>query len=178
MWRFYFRLYRGAIRTPQVVEFLKALQATIGRKLLIIWDRLQAHRSRLVREHVDDQHGRIALEQLPAYAPELNPLECIWGYLKHHAMPNYCAADFGDLADRARAQSAFDAAPPDARARVLAAGGVVLKLSRTYGRLNRSSRTLPGTLGRRCTGSGCNCQSWQVTRGTCLRTEPRMGLIR
>jgi len=36
-----------------VIEFLKALQATIGKKLLIIWDRLQAHRSKLVRAHVD-----------------------------------------------------------------------------------------------------------------------------
>lgn len=101
-WRFYFRLYRGTIRTPQVIEFLNALQATIGRKLLIIWDRLQAHRSKLVREHVDAQHGAIALEYLPAYAPELNPVECIWGYLKHHAMPNYCARELGDLAQRAR----------------------------------------------------------------------------
>jgi len=90
-WRFYFRLFPGAIRTPQVLEFLKALQATIGRKLLIVWDRLQAHRSKLVRQHVEAQRGAIALEYLPAYAPELNPVECIWGYLKHHAMPNYCA---------------------------------------------------------------------------------------
>ena len=38
----------------------------------------------------------------PAYAPEMNPVECIWGHLKHHAMPNYCATDFIDLARRAR----------------------------------------------------------------------------
>lgn len=91
-----------AIRSPQVLEFLKALRATIGRKLLIVWDRLQAHRSRLVRQHVEAQRGAIALEYLPAYAPELNPVECIWGDLKHHAMPNYCAAVFGDLKRRAR----------------------------------------------------------------------------
>ncbi len=102
LWRFYFRLYRGTIRTPQVIEFLKALQATIGRKLLIIWDRLQAHRSKLVHQHVEAQRVQIALEFLPAYAPEMNPTECIWGYLKHHAMPNYCARDLGDLAVRAR----------------------------------------------------------------------------
>jgi transposase len=101
-WRFYFRLYKGTIRTPQVIEFLKVLQETNGKKLLIIWDRLQAHRSKLVRQHVEAQDGRIALEFLPAYAPEMNPVECIWGYLKHHAMPNYCAADLGDLAGCAR----------------------------------------------------------------------------
>ena len=102
LWRFYFRLFAGTIRTPQVIEFLKALQATIGQKLLIIWDRLQAHRSKLVRHYAEAQCGAIALEYLPAYAPELNPAEYIWGYLKHHAMPNYCARDLGDLAHRAR----------------------------------------------------------------------------
>jgi hypothetical protein len=81
-WRFYFRLFPGWIKRPQIVEFLKALVATIGRKVLIIWDRLQAHRSILV---------------LPAYARELNPVECIWGYLKLHAMPNFCARDLTHL---------------------------------------------------------------------------------
>jgi transposase len=101
-WRFYFRLHSGSIRSPQIVEFLKALHATLSKKLLIIWDRLKAHRSRLVQQHVEQQHGAIALEYLPAYAPELNPVECIWGYLKHHAMPNYCAEHLGELAHRAR----------------------------------------------------------------------------
>ncbi|HEY6454381.1 MAG TPA: IS630 family transposase [Steroidobacteraceae bacterium] len=101
-WRFYFRLFNGSIKSPQIVEFLKALQATIGKKLLIIWDRLQAHRSKLVRAHVEAQHGQIMIDYLPAYAPDMNPVEGIWGYLKHHAMPNYCARDLGDVAHRAR----------------------------------------------------------------------------
>jgi transposase len=96
-WRFYFRLFPGSIKSPQIVEFLKALLATIGQKVLIIWDRLQAHRSILVREYVEQQRGKIALEYLPAYAPELNPVECIWGYLKSHAMPNFCARDLTHL---------------------------------------------------------------------------------
>lgn len=96
-WRFYFRFFPGAIKSPQIVEFLKVLQATIGRNLLVIWDRLQAHRSRLVRDHVEQQRGKIALEYLPPYAPDLNPVECIWGYLKSHAMPNFCARDLAHL---------------------------------------------------------------------------------
>jgi hypothetical protein len=55
--RFYFRLFPGSIKSPQIVEFLKALSATIGKKILIIWDRLQAHRSILVREYVESQRG-------------------------------------------------------------------------------------------------------------------------
>jgi transposase len=100
-WRFYFRFFPGAIKSPQIVQFLRALQATIGRKLLIIWDRLQAHRSRLVRHYVEQQRGEIALEYLPPYAPDLNPVECIWGYLKSHAMPNFCARDLAHLGHHA-----------------------------------------------------------------------------
>ena len=95
--RFYFRFFAGSIKAPQIVEFLRALKASIGRKLLIIWDRLQAHRSRLVGQYVASQRGSIALEFLPPYAPELNPVEYIWAYLKSHAMPNFCAKDLTHL---------------------------------------------------------------------------------
>lgn len=95
--RFYFRFFPGAIKAPQIVEFLRALKTTIGRKLLIVWDGLRAHRSRLVHQYVASQCGAIALEFLPPYAPELNPVEYIWAYLKSHAMPNFCAKDLTHL---------------------------------------------------------------------------------
>ena len=71
VYRFYFRLFPGTVRSPQVVEFLQALEAAIGAKLLIIWDGLLAHRPRLVRDHVESRGGRIQLEFLPAYALDL-----------------------------------------------------------------------------------------------------------
>ena len=37
-WNFYFRLYQGAIRAPQVVDFLGHLLRQLGRKLLVVWD--------------------------------------------------------------------------------------------------------------------------------------------
>lgn len=100
--RFYFRLFPGTIKGPEIVEFLKALKDTIGKKLLIIWDGLRAHQSRLVRAFVEATQGAIQLERLPAYAPELNPVEYIWGYLKQHALANFCAHDFHQLTDMAR----------------------------------------------------------------------------
>jgi transposase len=101
---FYFRLFAGSIRSPQIVEFLKTLSSTIGRKLLIIWDRLQAHRSKLVKVFVEQLNGEIALEYLPVYAPELNPVERIWGHLKSHEIPNFCARDLTDLKYAARSR--------------------------------------------------------------------------
>jgi transposase len=102
-WNFYFRLYPGAIRTAQVIDFLGHLLRHLQGKLLVVWDGLPAHRARLVTQFIAAQHGRLAVEQLPAYAPELNPAEYIWGYWKHHELPNFCPRDFGQLSYQARA---------------------------------------------------------------------------
>ena len=45
-----FRLHEGSIKKEEIVEFLKALKAHLKQPLLVIWDGLKAHRSRLVRE--------------------------------------------------------------------------------------------------------------------------------
>jgi hypothetical protein len=89
-WNFYFRLYPAAIRAPQVVDFLSHLMRHLPGKLLVAWDGLPAHRARLVSEFIRAQ-------RLPGYAPELNPVEYIWGYWKHHALPNFCPRDFGQM---------------------------------------------------------------------------------
>jgi transposase len=39
---------------------------------------------------------------LPPYAPELNPVEAIWAYLKKHEIANFCAKDIGKVSDFAR----------------------------------------------------------------------------
>jgi transposase len=102
VWRFYFRLYEGTIRKEEGVAFLRHLRRHVRGKLLIIWDHLKQHRSRLVKDYVASERGAIELEYLPAYAPELNPVEYIWGYWKHE-LPNLCARDLVELGTAARA---------------------------------------------------------------------------
>lgn len=102
LWKFYFRFHTGAIRGPQFVEFLQALKQQIRGKLLVIWDGLPAHRSRVVTDYVDSLDGHIVIERLPAYAPELNPVEYIWGYLKQRELANLCAQTIGQVSDFAR----------------------------------------------------------------------------
>lgn len=102
LWQFYFRLYPGSIKSPEIVDFLGRLQRAVPGKLLIIWDGLRQHRSHLVKEFVARQGGALHLEYLPAYAPELNPVEYIWGYWKKHELPNFCAKDFSHLTTVAR----------------------------------------------------------------------------
>lgn len=102
VWQFYFRLFPGTIRGPQVVEFLQALRRQTRRRLLVIWDGLPTHRSRVVRRYLDRLAGATQVEQLPAYAPELNPVEYVWAHLKNHEVANLCARDFAQLTDLAR----------------------------------------------------------------------------
>ena len=101
-WNFYFRLFPGAIRWPQILLFLSHLLQHIPGKLLVVWDGLPPHRSRPVWEFVRHQKGRLWLEFLPAYAPELNPVEYLWSYWKQHELPNFCPQNFGQLSSHAR----------------------------------------------------------------------------
>ena len=102
MWNFYFRIYEGAIKKEQIVDFLAALVGHLGQPLLIVWDRLPGHRSRLVQEYIAGLQGWISTAYLPPYAPELNPVEYIWGYWKQHELPNVCPKDYWQLSEAAR----------------------------------------------------------------------------
>ena len=67
--------YKG----PDVVSFLRHLLRHIPGKLLVLWDRAPIHCSKVVKKFLAQGAAkRIHLEQLPAYAPGLNPDEGIW----------------------------------------------------------------------------------------------------
>ncbi|MCL4762495.1 MAG: transposase [Burkholderiales bacterium] len=101
-WRFYFRFFPGTIRAPQVVEFFKALRTQLrDRPLLIVWDGLGANKSGLVRRWLEEQHGQVQTEFLLCYAPELNPVEQIWNYLKNREIAKLCAANLAEVGDLA-----------------------------------------------------------------------------
>jgi transposase len=84
----WFALHEGTIRAPQVIEFIQQLQARIGQKLLLVWDGLRSHTSPAVQAFLESLGGAVRVERLPAYAPELNPVEFLWGYLKNHHLAN------------------------------------------------------------------------------------------
>lgn len=56
----------------------------------------------MTQKWIAEQKGWIHTEYLPAYAPELNPVEYLWGYWKQHELPNVCPRDWWELDDRAR----------------------------------------------------------------------------
>src|SRR5918995_171165 len=72
--------------------------APIAGKLLVIWDGSPIHRSKAVKEFLNDgAASRLQLEQLPGYAPELNPDEGIWKHLKGVELKNLCCQNLYEL---------------------------------------------------------------------------------
>jgi transposase len=81
-----------------IVRFLKHLLQHLSGKLLIVWDGLPAHRSRKVRAFLRDGGAmRLYLAQLPSYAPELNPDEATWDYLKNVELKKVCCHSLDEL---------------------------------------------------------------------------------
>jgi transposase len=88
------RAYTG----PDVVRFLKHVLRHIPGKLLILWDGAPIHRSQPIKKFLAEGGAeRIHLERLPGYAPELNPDEGIWRYLKRVELQNVCCHDLLEL---------------------------------------------------------------------------------
>jgi transposase len=80
------------------IEFLKHLLQVAGERLLVIWDGSPIHRRVAVKEYVAGTRGRIRLEALPGYAPDLNPWdEGGWHHLKHVEMGNLVCRDLEEL---------------------------------------------------------------------------------
>ena len=87
-----------AYRSPDVVKYLEHLLQHIPGKLLIIWDRSPIHRAKVIKDYVSRGAAtRIHLEHFPAYAPELNPDEGIWNYLKRVELKNLACQNLSEL---------------------------------------------------------------------------------
>lgn len=87
-----------SFKAPNIVRFLKHLSRHVPGKLLVVWDRLPAHRSNAVKDFLrEGGTRRIHLAQLPSYAPDLNPDEGVWNYLKRVELKNVCCHNLHEL---------------------------------------------------------------------------------
>jgi transposase len=80
------------------VEFLLHLLRVAGERLLVIWDGSPIHRRAEVKEFVAGMRGRVWVETLPGYAPDLSPWdEGGWHHLKNVEMRNLVCLDLEEL---------------------------------------------------------------------------------
>ncbi len=86
------------VRTPHIVAYLRGLYRQLGRPLLVVIDRLNVHRS-AVRELRQAGAPWLHVEWLPPYAPDLNPVEAVWGHAKCSDLANFVPDDIDHLYD-------------------------------------------------------------------------------
>jgi transposase len=99
--RLYARHVRTSISSCCVIQALRFFRRKVGRPLLVVWDRLNAHRSRATTAFIAAHPQDYAVAYLPAYAPELNPEEQCNALVKC-AMANALPGSVADLHRLAR----------------------------------------------------------------------------
>src|SRR5208282_5677834 len=79
---FWFATYKGGMNSGLFIEMLKVLMHRRRKPLILILDSLPAHKGKAVKDYVESTNGKLELHFLPGYAPELNPDELVWNYMK------------------------------------------------------------------------------------------------
>jgi len=80
-------LYRGregqpkGFREPDLIRLLDAAHQRLQAPIVLVWDGLSAHKSPPMRAAITAR-AWLRVYQLPAYAPELNPVEKVWSSMK------------------------------------------------------------------------------------------------
>jgi DDE superfamily endonuclease len=93
-----FHIQPGNYDTTSLIGVLRELRVFLaGEKATLLWDGLGAHRSRQMNAFLATQRAWLVVERLPAYAPELNPVEGLWSNLKGGELANLPAASLGEV---------------------------------------------------------------------------------
>lgn len=104
--KLYFRLYENTnFNTELCIAFIEQLKKNIKGRFFILWDGLNAHRSKKMKRYLSKERGfkrRFQLFHFPPYAPELNPIEYAWGHLKMNALANDASYELGELNRKAK----------------------------------------------------------------------------
>ncbi len=78
-----------AYDTDSLIQALGELRRALGgQKATLLWDGLPAHRSKVMQAWLRRQRSWLVVERLPAYAPDLNPVEPLWSSLKGVELAN------------------------------------------------------------------------------------------
>jgi hypothetical protein len=101
--RLCFHLQQDSYDTDSLIGVLEQLAGFYaGQRVVLLWDGLSSHWSHKMRAHLAAQRHWLTVERLPAYAPELNPVEYLWANLKGGALANCTGDTIAEVADQAQ----------------------------------------------------------------------------
>lgn len=94
----FFQTRKGSYNSESLIAFLQDLRRHLrGKKAILVWDGLPAHKSQVMKEYLHSQRSWLRVEPLPGYAPELNPVESLWGNVKGQELANRCSKDLEEV---------------------------------------------------------------------------------
>jgi hypothetical protein len=97
-----FHVRAGNYDTNSLIGVLEELRRFLaGEKATLLWDGLPSHRSAAMRSWLNNQRSWLVVERLPAYAPELNPVEGLWSSLKAVELANLTSPTLAQVIDQA-----------------------------------------------------------------------------
>lgn len=98
---FYFQLSEdnANMHGDSVVQFIDHLRRKIQGPITLLWDQIPIHRVKPVTDYLA-RHRRLVVEPFPPYAPELNPVDNVWSYVKYNRLPNYTPQHLRELRER------------------------------------------------------------------------------
>jgi hypothetical protein len=100
--RLCFHLQPDSYDTDSLIGVLEQLADFYrSQRVVLIWDGLSAHWSYKMHAHLDAQRDWLTVERLPAYAPELNPVEYLWANLKGTELANCTCDTIAEVTDQA-----------------------------------------------------------------------------
>lgn len=95
--RLYLGLHPDVVRSAQVIRFLRHLRRHIRGPIVLLWDGINTHRGQETTRYLVSQQDQLRAHRLPAYAPELNPVEGLWAWLKGTSVPKLCTDGLGSI---------------------------------------------------------------------------------
>lgn len=73
---------------PTVVEFVAEMRDKLRSPITLIWDEISIHWGTAVKQFLN-ANPSIEAAAFPPYAPELNPVDMVWSYVKYGRLANY-----------------------------------------------------------------------------------------
>jgi transposase len=94
--RLIYRIRTGWYRDRDLIPLLDQAHQALHAPMILIWDNLAGHHSRWMQRSIQGRSW-LTVHYLPAYAPDLNPVEQVWSHLKRTALANLAALTLDEL---------------------------------------------------------------------------------
>ena len=96
--RLFTHMYTGTLNGEGALDYIKSLLLKVKGHITLVWDNAPIHKTKVLKAFLLTEEGkRLTIKNLPAYAPELNPIETVWHHRKNVQLKNVCCHDVVEL---------------------------------------------------------------------------------